>query len=168
MPSRLRPLTLAVVLGLGGGCAAAAETALPRKSPPESYPGVVVLYDSVTDAAGHRLRLILTHPQERAPQPVIFVAGWLSCDTVEAPAGDRGAAQQVFQALAALPARAAMLTMAGGIVAFFLLEKWVLWRHCHDDEACHVHSTAAKLVIVGDTFHTFVDGAVIAGAVVYG
>ena len=49
-------------------------------------------------------------------------------------------------------------------VAFFLLEKWVLWRHCHDDEACHVHSTAAKLVIVGDTFHTFVDGAVIAAA----
>jgi zinc and cadmium transporter len=71
----------------------------------------------------------------------------------------------VPEALAQLPARAAMVTMAGGIVSFFLLEKWVLWRHCHDDEACHVHSTAAKLVIVGDAFHTFVDGAVIAAAV---
>jgi zinc and cadmium transporter len=71
----------------------------------------------------------------------------------------------VPEALVQLPARAAMLTMSGGIVAFFLLEKWVLWRHCHDNEACHVHSTAAKLVIVGDAFHTFVDGAVIAAAV---
>jgi zinc and cadmium transporter len=71
----------------------------------------------------------------------------------------------VPEALAQLPARPAMLTMSGGIVAFFLLEKWVLWRHCHDDEECHVHSTAATLVIIGDAFHTFVDGAVIAAAV---
>ncbi|NUR56459.1 MAG: ZIP family metal transporter [Acidobacteria bacterium] len=71
----------------------------------------------------------------------------------------------VPEALAELPARVAMLTMVGGILAFFLLEKAVLWRHCHDDEACSVHSTAASLVIVGDAFHTFVDGAVIAAAV---
>jgi zinc and cadmium transporter len=71
----------------------------------------------------------------------------------------------VPEALAELSPRPAMLTMAGGIVSFFLLEKWVLWRHCHDDEKCHVHSTAARLVIVGDSFHTFVDGAVIAAAV---
>jgi zinc and cadmium transporter len=71
----------------------------------------------------------------------------------------------VPESLAQIPARGAMLTMAGGILSFFLLEKAVLWRHCHDDEACHVHSTAASLVIVGDAFHTFTDGAVIAAAV---
>jgi zinc and cadmium transporter len=71
----------------------------------------------------------------------------------------------VPEALAELPARPAMLTMAGGILSFFLLEKAVLWRHCHDDEACSVHNTAASLVIVGDAFHTFTDGAVIAAAV---
>jgi len=71
----------------------------------------------------------------------------------------------VPEALADLPARPAMLTLAAGILAFFLLEKAVLWRHCHDDEACSVHSTAASLVIIGDAFHTFVDGAVIAAAV---
>ena len=71
----------------------------------------------------------------------------------------------VPEALAELPARPAMLTMAAGILSFFLLEKAVIWRHCHHDEACHVHSTAASLVIIGDTFHTFVDGAVIAAAV---
>ncbi|HMC75653.1 MAG TPA: ZIP family metal transporter [Vicinamibacterales bacterium] len=71
----------------------------------------------------------------------------------------------VPEALAELPARPAMLTMAAGILSFFLLEKAVIWRHCHHDEDCHVHSTAASLVIVGDVFHTFVDGAVIAAAV---
>jgi zinc and cadmium transporter len=71
----------------------------------------------------------------------------------------------VPESLEALPARAAMLTMAAGILSFFLLEKAVIWRHCHHDEDCHVHSTAASLVIVGDAFHTFVDGAVIAAAV---
>jgi len=70
----------------------------------------------------------------------------------------------VPEALAELPARPAMLTMAAGILSFFLLEKAVIWRHCHHDEDCHVHSTAASLVIVGDAFHTFVDGAVIAAA----
>jgi zinc and cadmium transporter len=56
--------------------------------------------------------------------------------------------------------------MAAGILSFFLLEKAVIWRHCHHDEECHVHSTAASLVIIGDAFHTFVDGAVIAAAVI--
>jgi len=72
----------------------------------------------------------------------------------------------VPEALAELHARPAMLTLAGGILTFFLLEKAVLWRHCHDEEDCAVHTTAAPLVIVGDAFHTFVDGAVIAAAVV--
>ena len=71
----------------------------------------------------------------------------------------------VPESLGALPARPAMLTMAAGILSFFLLEKAVIWRHCHHDEDCHVHSTAASLVIIGDAFHTFVDGAVIAAAV---
>jgi zinc and cadmium transporter len=71
----------------------------------------------------------------------------------------------VPESLGVLPARPAMLTMAAGILSFFLLEKAVIWRHCHHDEDCHVHSTAASLVIVGDAFHTFVDGAVIAAAV---
>jgi zinc and cadmium transporter len=71
----------------------------------------------------------------------------------------------VPEALAELPARPAMVTMVLGILSFFLLEKAVIWRHCHDDEACHVHNSAASLVIIGDAFHTFVDGAVIAAAV---
>ena len=85
---------------------AAEPNPLPRKGEfnNETYPGVVVIYDSLRDAAGHRLRLILTHPQSGGARfPVIFVTGWLSCDTVEAPADTKDAAGHVFRYLAQLP-----------------------------------------------------------------
>jgi zinc and cadmium transporter len=52
-----------------------------------------------------------------------------------------------------------------GIFTFFILEKLVLWRHCHDTADCQVHKSTATLVVVGDAFHSLVDGAVIAAAV---
>jgi zinc and cadmium transporter len=70
------------------------------------------------------------------------------------------------EGLEQLDARAALGTLLVGVLAFFLLEKFVLWRHCHDGHECEVHTSAASLVIIGDAFHTFVDGAVIAAAVV--
>ena len=50
-------------------------------------------------------------------------------------------------------------------MTFFVLEKLVLWRHSHDDHECDVHRSTVTLVIVGDAVHTFVDGVVIAAAV---
>ena len=71
------------------------------------------------------------------------------------------------EALEHVPPATALGTLLAGVLVFFLLEKLVLWRHCHDSQECEVHtSSAASLVIVGDAFHTFVDGAVIAAAVV--
>jgi zinc and cadmium transporter len=71
------------------------------------------------------------------------------------------------QALERLPPVRALSALLAGVLAFFLLEKLVIWRHCHDANECEVHtSSAASLVIVGDALHTFVDGAVIAAAVV--
>jgi zinc and cadmium transporter len=71
------------------------------------------------------------------------------------------------QALGQIPPEAALGTLLLGVLAFFLLEKLVLWRHCHDEADCAVHtSRTASLVIIGDAFHAFVDGAVIAAAVV--
>lgn len=70
------------------------------------------------------------------------------------------------QSLTLLPAGVALGTLLAGVLVFFVLEKLVLWRHCHDAHECEVHtSSAASLVIVGDVLHTFVDGAVIAAAV---
>jgi len=59
----------------------------------------------------------------------------------------------------------ALTALLAGIVTFFVLEKLVLWRHCHDDLTCAVHPSTVTLVIVGHTVHTLVDGAVIAAAV---
>ena len=70
------------------------------------------------------------------------------------------------EALSGIPPTPALATLLAGVLSFFLLEKLVLWRHCHDAHECEVHtSSAASLVIVGDAFHTFVDGALIAAAV---
>ncbi|EGK73289.1 Zinc/iron permease [Methyloversatilis universalis FAM5] len=95
--------------------------------------------------------------------------------------------------------------LLAGILGFFLLEKLVLWRHCHEvsceahdpaelahqaaheeahraeqaalTHAHHVHAhhghghghgnegaRAASLILIGDAFHNFVDGVLIAAA----
>lgn len=66
------------------------------------------------------------------------------------------------QALESLPPPRAFATLLGGILTFFILEKLVLLRHCHDDADCQVHQSTATLVIIGDAVHTFVDGVAIA------
>jgi zinc and cadmium transporter len=50
-----------------------------------------------------------------------------------------------------------------GILAFFLLEKVVIWRHCHN-AACERHASAGPLILIGDAFHNFIDGVAIAAA----
>jgi len=63
-----------------------------------------------------------------------------------------------------LPATHVLGTLLAGILLFFVLEKLVLWRHCHTHD-CEVHDGSVVPVLVGDAVHNFVDGAVIAAAV---
>ncbi len=73
-----------------------------------------------------------------------------------------------------------------GIFAFFVMEKLLLWRHCHTED-CEVHDPhavpavpaaqahghhgghehggrAGTLIVVGDSVHNFIDGVLIAAA----
>ena len=68
------------------------------------------------------------------------------------------------EALTAIAPGTALGTLLAGILVFFVLEKLVLIRHCHAGE-CLVHGATAPLVIIGDAFHNFIDGAIICAAV---
>ena len=74
------------------------------EAPRETYAEADVLYESVTTPKGQRLRIIITKPKNASGKlPVIFAAGWLSCDSVEAPTDTTDAAGLIFRALAQMP-----------------------------------------------------------------
>lgn len=79
------------------------------------------------------------------------------------------------------------IALIGGIALFFVLEKFLLWRHCHDDHCdehtvsddghshghghshARVHEQARRsasgaLVLVGDALHNVLDGVLVAAA----
>jgi pimeloyl-ACP methyl ester carboxylesterase len=96
-------LFILFAFAMGFSCTFAAD--LPRKgeTPRENYPNVDVIYDSVATPHGERLRTIITKPRElKGKLPVIFVAGWLSCDSVEAPENTRVETGMLFRQLAQL------------------------------------------------------------------
>jgi zinc and cadmium transporter len=69
----------------------------------------------------------------------------------------------VPKALKAAPSPGILVWLLGGILFFFIMEKLVLWRHCHTPD-CDVHASAGPLLLIGDAFHNFTDGVIIAGA----
>jgi zinc and cadmium transporter len=51
-----------------------------------------------------------------------------------------------------------------GLVLFFLMERYFYWRHCHAG-VCDVHAFT-YLNLIGDAFHNFIDGILIAASFV--
>jgi zinc and cadmium transporter len=64
-----------------------------------------------------------------------------------------------------------MFAVLIGILSFFILEKLLIWRHCHGNH-CEAHAVQdqisknkkGSLILVGNLFHNFVDGILITSA----
>jgi len=106
----------------------------------------------------------LSAPASWVPALVSFAIGALLgavfLEILPHAIGTAGSLQSVFA------------TVLGGILGFFVLEKLVLWRHCHVED-CEAHDHHADpndhgrsglMIIIGDAFHNFVDGILIAAA----
>jgi zinc and cadmium transporter len=51
-----------------------------------------------------------------------------------------------------------------GIITFFVLEKIISWRHCHIPTSKNHPHPFALMNLIGDAFHNFIDGMIIAAA----
>lgn len=74
-------------------------------------------------------------------------------------------------------AHGVLIAVLLGLLGFFVLEKLVIWRHCHVEE-CEAHGghfhadaveraqqrAAGSLILIGDGIHNLVDGVLIAAA----
>lgn len=60
------------------------------------------------------------------------------------------------------------LYLLSGILTFFILEKFVEWRHCHVPTSEDHPHTFATMNLIGDGVHNLIDGMIIAGSFVAG
>ena len=120
----------------------------------------------------HQRNAVLPHGISFAIGALLAVAFW-------------GLIPEAFAAVDASQFQHLSGTILAGILGFFVLEKLLIWRHCHygsceahgDDHHSdphghsHAHShshgtakSAGALIILGDSIHNFVDGVLIAAA----
>lgn len=62
------------------------------------------------------------------------------------------------------PSLTLSLSLLGGILAFFVLEKFIYWRHCHIPTSKNHPHPVAFMNLIGDGFHNFLDGMIVAGS----
>lgn len=61
-----------------------------------------------------------------------------------------------------VPINIILLTVLGGMVTFFLIERFILWSHHHHGDVGEETHPTIPLLIVGDSLHNFLDGVTVA------
>ncbi|MGR9072984.1 MAG: ZIP family metal transporter [Gammaproteobacteria bacterium] len=117
-------------------------------------------------AASFFLMMPGRHQEKILPHGVSFAIGALLA------ASFWGLIPHAFEEIAPDKIQTLSATILAGLLVFFVLEKLLLWRHCHSGSCeAHVHGdetgghqVAGTLIILGDAIHNFVDGILIAAA----
>jgi zinc and cadmium transporter len=128
-------------------------------------------------AASVFLLLPERHRQSVLPHGISFAIGALLTGAF------CGLIPHAFEEVAVEDMSTLSATILAGILLFFVLEKLLIWRHCHT-ETCEAHGEeshdghthghshraepghrpAGVFIILGDSIHNFVDGVLIAAA----
>lgn len=53
------------------------------------------------------------------------------------------------------------VSILSGIIIFFVLEKFIRWRHCHELASKNHPHPISFIILFGDIFHNFIDGLII-------
>jgi zinc and cadmium transporter len=102
--------------------------------------------------------LLLLIPQQRIERLVPYLISYAIGTLLSV-----GILRMLPRALTDLPGRRVAVILLAAFVMFYVLESLLVYRHCHEKD-CTVHSGSGPLILIGDAFHNFIDGVVVASA----
>ena len=104
------------------------------RRPREHFQNAEVIYDWVSNSRGDKLRTFISRPRNASGKvPVLFVVGWLSCDSVESPQGETDGSSALVLRLIDQSGYATVRTEEPGVGERLYRGEEVSSRSCHHD-----------------------------------